>query len=49
MKLYEKRWGDGRVEYRYGPPWVAMELLMEDGYATPEEAKAAWERENGNG
>ena len=30
-------------EYRYGEPWVAMQLLMEGGYPTPEEAKRKWQ------
>lgn len=41
-KLYTKEIGDVRVEYRYGPDWVAMELMMEGGYKTPEEAKLRW-------
>lgn len=41
-KLYTKEYGNGRKEYRYGPEWVSWELFMEGGYATPEEAKAAW-------
>ena len=28
--------------YRYGPEWVAMQLYMEGGYKTPEEAKLRW-------
>ena len=42
LKLFTKTWDDGRVEYRYGPEWVAMQLYMEGGYATPEEAKLRW-------
>lgn len=34
-----------RKEYLYGPSWKAMELLLEGGYSTPEEAKAQWEHE----
>ena len=41
-KLFTKEWDDGRKEYRYGPEWVAMQLMMEGGYATPEEAKRRW-------
>ena len=37
--------GDTPVAYRYGEPWVAMQLLLEGGFDTPEEAKAAWEKE----
>lgn len=34
--------------YAYGEEWVAMALYMDDmGYKTPEEAKAAWEKEQG--
>ena len=44
-KLYTKEYGNGRKEYRYGPEWVSMQLFMEGGYSTPEEAKAAWLRE----
>ena len=36
---------DKPVAYMYGPSWKAQELLMEGGYATPEEALAAWKRE----
>lgn len=33
------------VGYAYGEPWVAQALLMGDiKFATPEEAKAWWER-----
>jgi hypothetical protein len=41
-KMYAKVWGDGRKEYRYGPEWVAAELMAEGGYDSPEKAKAAW-------
>lgn len=34
------------VAYRYGPSWVAMQLFMDGGYPTPEEALEAWAREN---
>ena len=44
--LYEKNYGDGRVEYLYGPSWKAQELLVEGGYPTPEEAKEVWLREH---
>lgn len=47
LKLYIKETGD-RKEYRYGPSWVAWELFMEGGYATPEEAVKAWEAQNEN-
>lgn len=42
---------DGTVEitgYVYGKPWVSMALMNNDlSFATPEEAKAWWEREYG--
>ena len=46
LKMYVE-YRDGKPHgYLYGPPWKAMELYMEGGYPTPEEAKAAWERES---
>ena len=30
------------VAYRYGEPWVAMQLYVEGGYPTEEAARAAW-------
>lgn len=45
-QMYTKYRGDVPVAYRYGPSWVAMQLHMEGGYSTPEEAMAAWAREN---
>ena len=45
IKLFVKEFSDGRKEYRYGPEWVAAELLAEGGYATPAEAVAAWKEE----
>ena len=46
LQMYTKYIGGVPVKYLYGPSWKAMELLMDDnGYNTPEEAKAAWERE----
>ena len=45
LKMYIE-YRDGKPHgYLYGPPWKAMELYMEGGYPTPEEAKAAWEAE----
>ena len=39
---------DGRpAAYRYGEEWVAQQLLMEEGYKTPEEAIEAWRAEKG--
>lgn len=44
-EMYVK-YRDGKpVAYRYGAEWVAMQLLMDGGYPTEEEAIAAWERE----
>lgn len=51
LKMYTKTW-EGDVhppEYLYGPPWKAMELYMEGGYPTPEEAIKAWEEEQKHG
>ena len=45
LKMYVE-YRDGQpCGYLYGPRWKAMELYMEGGYPTPEEAKEAWERE----
>ena len=44
-ELYTEYIGDEPYRYRYGPEWVAMQLMMEGGYPTPEEAKLAWLRE----
>lgn len=45
LKMYVE-YRDGKPHgYLYGPSWKAMELYMEGGYPTPEEAKAAWEVE----
>lgn len=41
-RLFTKEFSDGHKEYRYGPEWVAMQLFMEGGYKTPEEAKQRW-------
>ena len=41
-KLYIYYRNDIPIAYRYGPPWVSQQLLMEGGYPTPEEAKEAW-------
>lgn len=48
LKLYIKDFGD-RKEYLYGPSWKGMELFIEGGYSTPEEAKRAWEEESKRG
>lgn len=44
-QMYVEYRGNTPVAYRYGEEWVAQQLLMEGGYPTPEEAIAAWERE----
>ena len=51
LKMYTKTWEDDvhPPEYLYGPPWKAMELYMEGGYPTPEEAIKAWEEEQKHG
>ena len=46
LQMYTE-YRDGKPHsYLYGPPWKAMELAMEGGYKTPEEAREAWERES---
>ena len=45
LKMYVE-YRDGEPHsYLYGPSWKAMELMIDGGYKTPEEAKAAWEQE----
>lgn len=45
LKMYVK-YVDGKpYQYRYGESWRAMQLHVDGGYPTPEEAKAAWEAE----
>jgi hypothetical protein len=45
LKMYVK-YVDGKpYQYRYGESWRSMQLMVDGGYDTPEEAKAAWERE----
>ena len=41
-ELYTEYRGDKPVAYRYGPEWVGMQLYVEGGYKTPEEAKLRW-------
>jgi hypothetical protein len=43
--MYTKYVGDKPYQYRYGESWRAMQLMVDGGYDTPEEAKAAWEAE----
>lgn len=45
LKMYVEYRDGTPVSYLYGPPWKAMELYMEGGFKTPEEAKVAWELE----
>ena len=45
LKMYVDYLDGKPRSYLYGPSWKAMELMMEGGYPTPEEAKAAWEAE----
>lgn len=45
LSLYTLYRNDVPVAYRYGESWRAMQLMNEGGYKTPEEAKAAWEKE----
>lgn len=46
LKMYIE-YRDGKPHsYLYGPPWKAMELYVEGGYPTPEEARVAWEFED---
>lgn len=44
-QMYVEHRGDKPVAYRYGEEWVAMQLFMEGGYPTEEEAIAAYEKE----
>lgn len=41
-QLYTEYRDGEPVGYRYGPDWVAMELYVEGGFKTPEEAKQRW-------
>lgn len=45
LKMYTL-YVDGKpYKYRYGESWRATQLMVDGGYDTPEEAKAAWESE----
>lgn len=45
LKMYVK-YVDGKpYQYRYGESWRSMQLMVDGGYDTPEEAMAAWEAE----
>lgn len=46
-ELYIKYKGETPYQYRYGDEKEATRLLIDGGYNTPEEAKEAWEKENG--
>lgn len=41
-QLYTEYRNGEPAGYRYGPDWVAMELYVEGGFKTPEEAKLRW-------
>lgn len=45
LKMYTMYVGDKPYKYRYGESWRATQLMVDGGYDTPEEAKAAWEAE----
>lgn len=46
LQMYTE-YRDGKPHaYRYGPPWVSMQLYVEGGYPTPEEAMEAWRKEH---
>lgn len=47
-KLYTEYRGDQPAAYCYcTEEWEVMRFFMEGGYKTKEEARIAWERENG--
>ena len=41
-QLYTLYQGDKPIAFRYGEPWVAMELFMEGGFKTEAEAREYW-------
>ena len=45
LKMYIKYVDGNPYQYRYGESWRAMQLHVDGGFETPEEAIAAWERE----
>lgn len=45
LKMYTKYMDGKPYQYRYGESWRSMQLMVDGGYPTPEEAKAAWEAE----
>lgn len=47
-EMYVKYRGEKPYAYMYGDESAAMALYCEDGYRTPEEAKAAYERTQKN-
>jgi hypothetical protein len=47
VELFIKRMGDMPEEYRYGGKDAIMALWLEGGYPTPEEAIAAYVKEQG--
>ena len=43
-QMYEKHYGDGKVQYAYGEPWIAMALFIGDiKFDTKQEAINWWE------
>ncbi len=42
LKLFTRKFPDGRTEYRYGTEQAAIQLIQEGGYDTPEKAMSAW-------
>lgn len=47
LQMYVKVRNGIPVAFRYGEPWVAMQLHIDGGFPTEEEARKAWECENG--
>lgn len=43
LMMYEKCFSNGDVQYRYGESWVYIQLLIDGGFPTKEEAIAAWD------
>ena len=44
-RLYVEKWGDMIAGYRYGPDWKGMQLYVDGGRKTPEEAREEWRKE----
>lgn len=45
LQMYTEYRDGVPIAYRYGEPWRAMQLFVEGGYPTPEEAIEAWREE----